>query len=103
MKGAVKNAIIAVLLLFFVYGFFFPRLPVDELIAMRYAIFLWSLLAILFTYLVARQFLLDKWYSLLAVAILIALPDFFTADWQFKEQKRKYIRRIRIVQITNNY
>ena len=51
MKGAVKNAIIAVLLLFFVYGFFFPRLPVDELIAMRYAIFLWSLLAILFTYL----------------------------------------------------
>ena len=142
MKAAVKNAIIAVLLLFFVYGFFFPRLPVvnadelwetsrgyymkthlksgepllpyavapfyaaiehmewkgwfiltiksgslaammyllpvDELIAMRYAIFLWSLLAILFTYLVARQFLLDKWYSLLAVAILIAIPDFFS-------------------------
>ncbi|MBK6990150.1 MAG: hypothetical protein IPH33_18975 [Bacteroidetes bacterium] len=36
------------------------------------------MLAILFTYLVARQFLLDKWYSLLAVAILIAIPDFFS-------------------------
>lgn len=142
MKAVVKNAIITVLLLFCVYGFFFPQLPVvnadelwetsrgyymktmhkpgepllpesvapfyssignmgwkswcilsvktgtfaammmllpvDELTAMRYGMFLWSLIACVFTFLVARQFSLNKWYALLAVAILIAIPDFFS-------------------------
>ena len=142
MDSVVKKTIIAVLLLFCVYGFFFPQLPVvnadelwetsrgyymktmhkpgepllpesvapfyssignmgwkswcilsvktgtfaammyllpfDELTAMRYGMFFWSLLALLFTFLVARQFALNKWYALLAVAILIALPDFFS-------------------------
>ncbi len=75
MKVAVKNAIIAVLLLFFVYGFFFPKLPVvnpDEL---------WE---------TSRGYYVKTQHN------------FFTEDWQFKEQKRKYSRRIRIVQITNN-
>ncbi len=142
MDSVVKKSILAVLLLFCVYGFFFPQLPVvnpdelwetsrgyhmktmlkpgepllpesvapfyssignmgwkswcilsvktgtfaammyllpfDELISMRYGMFFWSLLAIMFTYLVARQFSLNKWYALLAVATLIALPDFFS-------------------------
>ena len=142
MNAVVKKSIITVLLLFSVYGFFFPQFPVvnadelwetsrgyymktmhkpgepllpesvapfyssignmgwkswcilsvktgtfaammyllpfDELTAMRYGMFFWSLLAIFFTFLVARQFLLSKWYALLAVAILIALPDFFS-------------------------
>lgn len=52
-------------------------LPTDELSAMRYGMFLWSLLACLFTYLVARKLNLNKWYSLLCVAFLVALPDFF--------------------------
>ena len=142
MNAAVKRSIIAVLLLFCSYGFFFPMLPVvnadelwetsrgyymktmhkpgepllpesvapfyssignmgwkswcilsvktgtfaammyllpfDELTAMRYGMFLWSLLACLFTFLVAKQFSISKWYALLAVAILVAIPDFFS-------------------------
>ncbi len=141
MNRTVKNSIVLVLLIFCVYGFFFPQLPVvnadelwetsrayymktmhkpgepllpesvapfyssignmgwkswcilsvktgtfvsmmyllpvSELLAMRYGMFLWSLLACLFTFLVARQLKLNKWYALLAVAILIAIPDFF--------------------------
>lgn len=141
MNVVVKRSIVAVLLLFCVYGFFFPRLPVvnadelwetsrgyymktmhkpgepllpesvapfyssignmgwkswcilsvktgtfaammyllpvDELTAMRYGMFLWSLIACLFTFLVAKQFSLDKWHALLAIAILVAIPDFF--------------------------
>ncbi len=142
MNAVVRKSIMTVLLLFCVYGFFFPQLPVvnadelwetsrgyymktmhkpgepllpesvapfyssignmgwkswcilsvktgtfaammyllpfDELTAMRYGMFFWSLLALLFTFLVAKQFSFSKWYALFAVAILIALPDFFS-------------------------
>lgn len=53
-------------------------LPVDPVYAMRYGMFLWSLLACVFTFLIARALNLNKWYSLLCVAFLVALPEFFS-------------------------
>ncbi|MBL0102481.1 MAG: hypothetical protein IPP51_01095 [Bacteroidetes bacterium] len=52
-------------------------LPVDELSAMRYGMFLWSVLLLFMTYLLARRFGLQKWPSLLVVAMIMFLPDFF--------------------------
>ncbi|CAN5574357.1 hypothetical protein BH11BAC1_BH11BAC1_23160 [soil metagenome] len=52
-------------------------LPLDPLHANRMNGFLWSLSVCLFTYLLARKAGLNKWYSLLCVAVLMALPEFF--------------------------
>jgi hypothetical protein len=53
-------------------------LPVSELFAMRLAMFCWSVAACIFTYFLSRRLGLDKWYSLLVVALLAILPEFFS-------------------------
>ena len=53
-------------------------LPVDPVYAMRYGMFLWSLLACVFTFLIARALNLNKWYSLLCVTFLVSVPEFFS-------------------------
>ena len=52
-------------------------LPVDELSAMRYGMFFWSLLFLFLTYLLARKLKVEKWPSMLAVALMLFVPDFF--------------------------
>ena len=52
-------------------------LPVDELSAMRYGTFLWSLILLFMTYILARRMKLSKWPALMTVAIVMFIPDFF--------------------------
>ena len=53
-------------------------LPVDPVYAMRYGMLLWSILACVFTFLIARALHLNYWYSILCVAFLVSLPEFFS-------------------------
>lgn len=53
-------------------------LPVNDWLAMRLTMFLWSLLACWLTYRLAQRFGLSPTYSLLAVVMLMFIPEFFS-------------------------
>ena len=52
-------------------------LPVDPLHANRLNGYMWSVIACILTFLLARKFGLDKWTSLLSSAMLVVIPEFF--------------------------